>query len=183
MMRLIVVIALSLVTAACGGRGLVRYEEPVEAPFQEAETARVVFYDSGVLVPSDVDKVFRNQLENKLFFRGGFREGTDGIIVAYRYQNYADGRVLPRIWSLGIADEAEEALVVEAVVLSPEGERAGSIIVKGRQRLGITEGFDDGAYEEAAEEVAEYVIAHYRKPCFGMYSWQGRYSERCEYDN
>ena len=161
-MRSLTVILLSLLLAACGAGRTIVLDPAERADIATYHAASISHADDTVEVPEKVVDAFDAELR-KVFFekKAAFREGEDGLRVAYRFLQFDPGNRFSRWFFGGIGNAGEATMLAEIRFLKPDGAEMARIQVEGKIGSGFFGGATDSALEKAAKEAADYARAHF----------------------
>ncbi len=159
-MKALLVIAASLMLAACGSSNLVVLN-PVKPV--RTDTVQLVYEDSTVGVPDEA-VAHTKQYMREAFFEGdapAFREGMNGVTIRYGFIGFKDGSRIGRYFLGGLGNGGAK-MVLRAEFYDAGGAKIGEVQSSGEIRGGFLGGSSNSAIKKAVDEIATYAESQLR---------------------
>ncbi len=159
MKKIILICVATLFVSACGA-GTTTIIDAYNGPQMNLETASIVSADTMVDVPDELQKFFKEAMDEQFFEKGLFTRGT-GLKVEYTFTQFEAGNRFSRYMLGGIGNAGEASLTVKVEFFDSDGNKLSAINVGGKIGSGMFGGSVKEAMTKAAKEAAEYGVVSF----------------------
>lgn len=159
MRNFILVISALVILQGCSGKGTTMV---LNSPSERHIASSYYLKDAGstVGVDSNAKKLFESEIRKGLS-NANMGQGHD-LEIDYRFVQFDEGSRFIRYMAGGFGNAGEGEMTVQVTFKNKDGKEIAQIHVGGKINAGLFGGSFDGAIEQAARQVVNYVQANFK---------------------